>query len=40
MEHFDEDVHYKLKLQLDATRARLDKVSSLVLGRHPFCPWW
>ena len=27
MEHFDEDVHYKLKLQLDATQARLDKVS-------------
>ncbi|MBS6035732.1 MAG: DEAD/DEAH box helicase [Pantoea sp.] len=32
MEHFDEDVHDKLKLQLDATQARLDKVSRWFWG--------
>lgn len=32
MEYFDEDVHDKLKLQLDATQARLDKVSRWFWG--------
>ncbi|MCA6064539.1 DEAD/DEAH box helicase [Thalassolituus marinus] len=32
IEHFDEDVHDKLKLQLDATQARLDKVSRWFWG--------
>src|SRR5690606_33851741 len=32
MEHFDEAVHDKLKLQLDATQARLDKVSRWFWG--------
>lgn len=32
MEHFDEDVHDKLKLQLDSAQARLDKVSRWFWG--------
>lgn len=32
IEHFDEDVHDKLKIQLDATLARLDKVSRWFWG--------
>jgi superfamily II DNA/RNA helicase len=32
MEHFDEDVHDKLKIQLNATQARLDKVSRWFWG--------
>ncbi len=32
MEHFDEDVHDKLKIQLDSAQARLDKVSRWFWG--------